>query len=217
MTYEYGLVFMCGYDLNILSITEYLPRQNYEEVFNFVVLDPQWLMVLMKVIVELTTTHDIVNLSRRQLRSLIKDGVADFEVILKLYETCWKKFGSPFEVRHLCWVLQAYGFLFPIECNQHDVQRYIIPCKLPESINKQVYISFKGQKNYDYVTFYVDFCPFLPDEIYYELMSLVSSKCNIKGSMHNCYSKKCCFFFGFLNTTWVIEIVSKKRLKITVK
>lgn len=207
----------------------FLQKSCLEELVDLIVLDPQWLMTVMKVIMELTVKDDVAELSITQLQMLVTDGVADFEV----FEACWKKLvsappgfhsstgsiasessigtsesheasesSSAIELHHLVLILQAYCLLYPVQSiamhgrdtaetdsQQSVVQKYIIPCKLPDN-NK---IS-KFTKNYR--SFYVDFCQFLPDEIYHRLMCLASSQCQIDPYKFNSYSKRSCSFFG---------------------
>ena len=73
-------------------IVEFLPRlflkdDNLKELCNLIILDPQWLMTVMKDIVELKTDHGHKKwlLSNTQDQHL-RDGFADFGV--------FKKFGK---------------------------------------------------------------------------------------------------------------------------
>lgn len=180
-------------------------------------------MTVMKVIVELTARDDVADLTTTQLQMLVTDGVADFEV----FEACWKKYMpaelSPgINVRHLCMIFQAYCLLYPVqsitmqstaESDEQAVQKFIIPCKLPDEIDdRNVH---KRSKKYS--TFYIDFCKFLLEEIYHRLICLATSNCEVKQNqrVHNCYSKRSCFFWGLRDSNWVIELEPEnQRLKI---
>ena len=202
---------------------EFLPRlflseESQRELIDFVILTPQWLMDAMKVIMELTM-NDVTELSTSQLQNLVESGVADYEVL----EACWKKMLSASElpfitVHHLCLIFQAYCLIYPIECTlcaaKSEVQKYIIPCKLPPRIvNADI---FKRVKKY--ATFYFDFLKFLPEEIYHRLICLASTYSEaIIQEVYNCYSKESCFFSNLEGTRWIIQMeLEKQRLKIMV-
>ena len=170
-------------------------------------------MTVMKDIVELKTDHGNKErlLSNTQAQHL-RDGFADFGV----FRIFWEEFvsssdrPSAISVQHLCLIFQAYCLIYPVHsvnaCGRtagSAEQKYIIPCKLPEQINDD-----RVRKSIDnHSTFCFDFYEFLPDEIYHRLICLASEKCDIKRKqrVHNCYSKRKCFFFNLLDTNWVIE------------
>ena len=178
-------------------------------------------MTVMKDIVELKTDHGFKEqlLNHTQIQQL-KEGFAYFSV----FKIFWKKYvanaGLVITVRHLCLIFQAYCLIYPVYsvnvCGRtagSAEQKYIIPCKLPDKINdKRV---CKIIRNHS--TFYFDFHEFLPDEIYHRLICLASQECVIKRKqcLHNCYSKRKCFFFNLLGTNWDIEF-QEGRLMIAV-
>ncbi|ORU95094.1 MAG: hypothetical protein A6F71_10540 [Cycloclasticus sp. symbiont of Poecilosclerida sp. M] len=197
--------------------TEFLPRlflknDDRKELCGLIILDPQWLMTLMKDIVELKTGNG----NKEQLLDdntqvqQLKEGFAD----LTVFKIIWEEFvasSSAITVRHLCLIFQAYCLIYPVHSVDacgitagSDEQKYIIPCKLPDRINDEHIC--KIIENHD-ATFYFDFYEFLPDEIYHRLICLASEKCVIKRKqrLHNCYSKNKCFFFNLFETNWVIK------------
>lgn len=210
--------------------TEFLPRPFLkncsQELLDLVVLAPQWLMIVMKAIIELSIRNDVVDLTINQLEKLVVDGIADFEV----FEACWKRFvpatkspsGINIEVHHLCQIFQAHCLIYPLqsiavhESDQqvHQSSKYIIPCKLPDSIHDRKV--FRMIKHFS--TLYVDFRQFLPDEIYHRLIICLISAKNEVGQdciLHNHYSKRSCFFFDVQDTNWFIELEPEnQRLKI---
>ena len=204
--------------LLLLMIVEFLPRlflkdDHLKELCDLIIQDPQWLMTVMKDIVELKTDHGNKErlLSNTQAQHL-RDGFADFGI----FKIFWEEFVSSSDrpsaitVQHLCLIFQAYCLIYPVHsvnaCGRtagSAEQKYIIPCKLPEQINDD-----RVRKSIDnHSTFCFDFYEFLPDEIYHRLICLASEKCVIKRKqrVHNCYSKRKCFFFNLFDTNWVIE------------
>ena len=195
-------------------IAEFLPSlflkdDHLKELCDLIILDPQWLMTVMKDIVELKTDHGNKErlLSNTQVQHL-RNGFADFGVFKIFWEVFVSSSDSPsaITVRHLCLIFQAYCLIYPVHsanaCGRtagSAEQKYIIPCKLPEQIN--------DDRKSIYSTFCFDFYEFLPDEIYHRLICLASEKCVIKRKqrVHNRYSKRKCFFFNLLDTNWVIE------------
>ena len=176
------------------------------ELRALVVLDPDWLVKVMKVIMELKTTRKMPGVPSTLIKELEMNGIAD----LKLLEHCWKKFvaAPDVEMRHLCLMLQANCLIYPVQpTSENSVEKYIIPSKLPSTIDmsKHSWVS-------ECATFYFDFRKFLPDEIYHKLICLASSEANSKKS---CYSRKCCVFYGLSGTNWVMKM-EEDRLEIGV-
>ena len=209
--------------LTSFYLAEFLPRlflndESHKELVDLVVLTPQWLMEAMRVIMELNIKDDVTELSTSQLQNLEKSGVADYEVLY----ACWKKMLSASEspcitVRHLCLIFQAYCLIYPIKgtlcAAKSEVQKYIIPCKLPKNIDDDV---FKKMKKY--ATFFFDFYKFLPEEIYHRLICLASTYSKVKiQEVYDCYSKEICFFSNLEGTRWIIQMeLEKQRLKVIV-
>ena len=176
------------------------------ELRALVVLDPDWLVKVMKVIMELKTTRKIPGVPSTLISELEMNGIAD----LKLLEHCWEKFvaAPDVEMHHLCLMLQANCLIYPVRPTfKNSIQKYIIPSKLPSTIDMGKHIWVSGC-----ATFYFDFRKFLPDEIYHKLICLASNEANSK---KNCYSSKCCIFYDLLGTNWVMEMEGDK-LKIGV-
>ena len=177
-------------------------------------------MTVMKDIVELKTgigNKEQLLVDNTQILQL-KEGFAD-STVFKIF---WEEFvssPSAITVRHLCLIFQAYCLIYPVNtCGAtagYAEQKYIIPCKLPPEIENEHICKIIGHHS----TFYFDFYEFLPDEIYHKLICLASQKCVIKRMqrLHNCYSKRKCFFFNLLETNWVIEFhEGKQQLMIAV-
>ena len=120
------------FQLSLFPVIERLSRlflkeKECQQLQNFIVLRPQWLMSVMKVIIELDLDNK-EDLTGDQVRCLVKDGIADS----KLLGTCWEKYissgpGSPelepsscFQLHHLCLILQAYCLIYPITDDATD-------------------------------------------------------------------------------------------------
>lgn len=206
-------------ELPFFACAEFLPRlflkDDYQQLVDLAVLNPRWLMSMVKVIVELCTKNSEAKLNRTQLRDLERDGVADF----KVFEECWKKYlpapTSGVGIRHFCLIFQAYCLICPVEsiesnCCEPSSEKN--PCKLPD-IPDSTWIS----KMDDCTTFYFDFYQFLPNEIYHRLICLASAQAKPDKKVPNCYSKRISFFGGLRRGNWVMEIEEvEQRLKFKV-
>lgn len=180
-------------------------------------LDPGWLMRVMKVILDLKTTKYEPEFETKLITNLEVDGIAD----LKLLKSRWKEFLSEascnIEIRHLCLMLKAHCLIYPVDSTatrsaQVPAQKYIIPCKLRCKINMEKHKWVRCS-----ATFYFNFKKFLPDEIYHRLICLASSEAKPPDSHSNSYSSEKCIFYGIMNTNWMIGIERiRHRLKIGV-
>ena len=122
------------FQLSLFPVIEHLSRlflkkEERQQLQNFIVLRPQWLMSVMRVIIELGPAKKGKNLTGSQVQCLEDNGIADS----KLLATCWEKYissgpGSPelepsscFQLHHLCLILQAYCLIYPITTDVTDV------------------------------------------------------------------------------------------------
>ncbi len=191
---------------------EYIPHLNddFKEVLGLVILNPSWLMTVMKIVMVLDSENDVKGL--KKFNNLVCNGIADFEI----FKDCWEKFetSNGVTVRHLCLIFQAFSLIYPVKLG--CTSEYIIPYKLPADL-----LDRRPMKcNYS-TTFYIEFKNFPPNEIYYLLISRCARKCTHKPTdqgLHNFYSKKRCFLYGLLGANWLIELEQEKqRLKIMVQ
>ena len=189
----------------------FLQEDCYQDIADLVLLDPQWLMRAMKAVMELSPGAYATELSNTQLRTLFTDGIANFELL----EVCWGRFipesSSGIKVHHLILISQAYCLIYPLRTTRVLDEKYMIPCMLPDNI-----VDHKFTKNHR--TFYMNFHRFLPNEIYYQLICVASSMCEVRQTMkaHNSFSKRSCLLHNLHDTNWVIEMEpEKQRLKIT--
>ena len=206
--------------------TEYIPRlfladEQYEKLVNLAILNPHWLMSMMKVIMELTTKTDeaIARLDNDQVFKLTKEGIADFKVL----EVCWDRFlpHSDVTIGHLCLIFQAYCLIRPLPRDEDSSvspsdppadQKFLIPCKLPDEITDDRICKIAEQ----YKSFYFDFNEFLPDEIYHRLICLISTVAKpLSTKLCHHYSRQQCFFTGVLGTNMIIQMdEAQQRLRI---
>ena len=186
-------------------------------------------MTAMKDVVELGSKNaeedesegNVRRLSTNQVLKFKRDSIADLEV----FSACWK---LPMEslprgsitMHQLCLIFQAYCLIFPVQsegmsaAGQPESQKFIVPCKLPFTIqDDNVYELSKS-----YVTFFFDFYDFLPDEIYHRLICLAwkNSKPARGHEIVNRMSKRSCFFVNLEKTNWLIEH-EYQQLKIMVR
>ena len=219
---------MVSFVLRVCMCTEYIPRlfladEQYEKLVDLAILNPHWLMSMMKVIMELTTKNNETKLRNEQVLKLTKEGVADYKVL----ETCWNRFlptsdsPSVVTIGHLCLIFQAYCLIRPLPRDEDSSvlpsdppadQKFLIPCKLPDEI-KDGRICKIAEK---YESFYFDFNEFLPDEIYHRLICLISTVAKPLGTkLRHHYSRQQCFFTGVLETNMMIQMdEAHKRLRI---
>lgn len=188
--------------------------QPAEELQDLVVLKHRWLISVMNVIMELKSTSTVPGLHREQIIKVVKTGVADLDVLAVF----WKDFlpaPADIQIRHLCLILEAYWLICPLPptpSGSDQVTEYIIPCKLPDKTRETC--PFES----DAVTFYFNFCQFLPAEVYHRLICLALRDSEpIQGPAHNLYSSKRCVFYNLYDTNWIMELdMEKHRLKISV-
>ena len=209
------LLFMCT---NVDRLPHlFLREEECQMLQELIVLDPDWLITLMKVVTELDPTKDVPGIRGDQIRDLSSRGIADS----KFLEIIWGEFISPasgIEVRHLCLILQAYCLIYPVKMvvsmvKESLTQQYIVPCKFPSNIESLPRWVEKC------VNFYFNFNGFLPEKIYHRLVCLMLSEAKHpqKKLDQNCYSSKICIFYGIQNTNWKIEMEGyEQRLKIGV-
>lgn len=180
-----------------------------QQLADLVILHPQWLMSMMKIIMELTMTNSEIKVDRIKIQTLERDGIADEELL----KECWKM-TTELCIDQICSIFQAYCLIHPIPSKEHEIKKYIIPSKLPKELTNT-----RNQERVDRIskccnTIYFDFRQFLPDEIYYRLICLLlANSCPSKDS-YNCYSKKLCLFYNIFETNWIVEHEENtKRIK----
>ena len=171
------------------------------------IVNPQWLMEIMREIMELTPGKSMPGLDNHLVVQLEKSGVAGIELL----QFCWRQHvSSAVDFRHLCLICKTYSLIFP---DQSD-KNYVIPCKLPEKLSDNKIVKRMTKSATE---FYFDFRNFLPDEIYHRLICLMISNVDNVHHCNNQYSHLKCYFDGVLGTKWIIEKEeAKQRLRVMV-
>ena len=201
-----------------------METEQQKELVDLIILRPDWLISVMKVIMELKLSNDVPGVQQKLVSKLAKTGEAD----IKLLKVCWEKeeLLSPpkIDIHHLCLILQAYCLIYPIlsivdsdtnsnsEPAKSTTSSYIIPCKLPPE-----YKDPRNRKLVDPFTFVFDFIDFLPDEIYHRLICLGLKHAKPPRGYPNVFSSKKCFFQNLKDTNWIMEIDAEKhKLRFSV-
>lgn len=220
----------------------FLNEQEREELADLVILDPAWLIKVMKVIFEMDKHGKV---SQKRIRDLENTGFASSELL----KECWTEFTSCTSFQQLCLMLQAHCLIYPLSCdtcperaasdptqsknspptpptrNVSDPSQisdkketfYLVPCKLPKE-NKT---SNCEPPLHWQLTFYFDFHKFLPEEIYHRLICLLLANTQGKGSkkkgLVNTYSNTCCTFHNVDGCHWKIGLDRlAHQLKVSV-
>ncbi len=178
--------------------TLFLEEWEKRELQDLVLLDPKWLIKVMKEVMELL----------RKGSRLVGTDARELEVTGKAKESllrdCWKGYydeANEASFRNLCLMLQAYCLIYPIKSSQkliprppqssHSAPSVSVSGSLPatqpsrsqsEGINaspssrmflipcKLPPLKDKEKGGIEGIKFYFDFCEFLPAEIYHRFI-----------------------------------------------
>ena len=212
-------------------------EEEKQELSGLIILDPAWLSLVMRAVVELNT-GDFPG-DRKLAARLKKEGIASDELLL----TIWNEFLPRTDNRdqsfhHLCTILKAYCLVYPLkECtvpNSEDnteepssqsisssespakqmktEKLFLIPCMLPESAT--------GDDHLSWITFYFDFEKFLPEVVYHRFVcQLIAEfqKTDSKLRSRPQFSKSLCRLYNINECNWKVELLrDDHRLKISV-
>ena len=196
--------------------SEYLPclflsDKEKDMLGDLIILHPQWLIRVMRVIMELQpdqkTKDEYPKLTMKQISRLKDYGKADMQFL----KVCWEEFISVTEeigIEHLCLILQAYCLIHPVsstsENGDDNGPNFIIPCKLPKEIK------LDPLPNASF--FSIKFDDFLPAEIYHRLICFASREAKPCMGLQNLYSSKKCQFRYLEGTHWIMEMDSEKHM-----
>ncbi len=204
--------------------TLFLGDWERKELENLVLLDPKWLIQVMKQLMELQKKRHV----GKDAQELDNTGKAK-ESLLR---DCWKGYydeRNEASFRQLCLMLQAYCLIYPIRSSELISQPpqasrsdptggsrptqplrsqsegveapspdklFLIPCKL----------RFEQEKcPVKLIDFYFDFCDFLPAEIYHRFICLMLAE--TKQAEKSEFSKSWCKFY---------EVLECPLLKVTM-
>ena len=218
--------------------TLYLNEKEREELAKLIILDPAWLSLVMKAVVELHPSN--FSDDRKLARRLNKEGVASKELLMYIWnEFLPKTDDKDRSFHHLCTTLKAYCLIYPLKessipnledkneeisaslsvssiCESSEKQTvnlFLIPCMLPEDT--------EGKDDHlDWITFHFDFEKFLPKVLYHRFIcQLIADfqRANVNRRTSPQYSKSWCRFNNIRGCNWKIELLSDvHRLKISV-
>lgn len=191
----------------------FLKDGEHRELQGLMMLDPDWLIRAMKVVMKLDPKNKVPGVKSHQMTSA--DSLFEEEVLVKFWKEEFKSASGSLSddgTHHLCLVLQAYCVIYPTTGGCADAKKYMIPCKFPEDVDIMKECTFVD----GCATFYFDFQKFLPDEIYHKLICLASTEARPKEcGRSNRFYAKCCIFYNLLGTNWVMEL-EEHKLKIRV-
>jgi len=91
----------------------FLSDQEKKELSDKVVIRPQWLISVMKVVMRLNLDEDNIGVDKSLVATFCKTGEAGIELLAN----CWKPYLANTEVvrlQHLCLLLKAYCLIFPL-------------------------------------------------------------------------------------------------------
>ena len=189
-----------------------------------VIIHPLWLITVMRKIVELDYSKDREGVRPASLQDLSVYGIADKHLL----EKCWKQeleACGNLKLNHLCFVLQAYCLIFPIESKSPEEQpgqsestdcsqRYLIPCKLPLTVDV-------SRLSDDYSLFdfkiYFDFEKFLPAEVYHRFVCRLIMLADREDSK-NVFTQAECIIHHVKGWDWWVEHKALSHtLEISIK
>ena len=101
-----------------------MSNEERKELKDKVVIQPQWLISVMKEIMKLDVDEDNEGIEKSLVVKFAESGGAS----LDLLKMCWKKYlpdpenpsAGIIELRHLCLLLQAYCLIFPLHTKEND-------------------------------------------------------------------------------------------------
>ena len=167
----HSVVFFNVDELSSLLLSEDEKRQ----LDSFVLLNPKWLIEVMKRVMELPKADQKYN--EKDLRDLKRTGIANMSLLKECWKGCYDEApNSMCSFSQLCLILQAYCLVFPLQPqtaqqlssqSPRDV-KFLIPSMLPsEAVSKCNYLAREK-------AFYFDFHGFLPAQIFYHLICLLT-------------------------------------------
>ena len=205
--------------------TLFLDDWEQQQLADLVLLDPKWLITLMKIVIELE--DGAVNYTGEDLRHLKKTGIARADLL----RDCWKEYHATDDdvsFMQLCLMLQAYCLIYPIRgdamletCfpkrSQSGIRgvlttttdNFLVPSKLPEKIGT-------NKDRLPWITFYFDFQRFLPMEIFYRFVCLMLARLQTNCSQFPELSATCCRFYEIEGCNWKLEVETGHLLKVSV-
>ena len=214
----------------------YLNEEEKKTLDGLILLDPTWLMKMMRVVIELRPGTG--SLPNDEMKAFGETGCAK----ASLLKSCWKEL--PDDAFHkLCLMLQSFCLLFPLpfhespemppvmstegdaepsqvtDCRQSEEQTsskpetvYLIPSKLcvaPQPTTESINKAFN-------FTFVFDFHGFLPVEVYHRLLCLMLKNQICDSKTKGTFTAEYFQVYGVHNCNWMVQMVDSK-LRVSVR
>ena len=206
----------------------FLPdKKDCELLQNLVVLEPAWLISVMKVVMELNRKSPG---DRSLIITLDDTGIASESLLREKWADFYTESDSGPSFHQLCLILQAYCLIFPLKGFQsiteanipspssdggQTVKSFLVPSKLPE-------MAKEDEINIDvpWIVFYFNFEKFLPEDIYHRLICIMLAY----AEDHTCeevmpkFSKLWSCFYDIDESHWKFEYQQEiHRLKVSIQ
>ncbi len=180
-----------------------------EWMSDLVLLDPKWLLDIMKLLMELSipdASAETVDQTKPvydpiHLDNLKETGIASELLLRKCWEGYYSETEDEVTFPQLCLMLQAYGLIYPVErcspLNPSDRTPTYVSSLQPLTQSDGTLSSIRdflvpcmlpeqNEESQDekqvWITFYYDFSSFLPEVIYHRLICLMLAQSEAQGS-----------------------------------
>ena len=208
--------------------TLFLPDENDRQLLqNLVILEPAWLISVMKVIMELSRTSQG---DRRLIIKLDDTGIASESLLREKWADFYSESESGPSFHQLCLTLQAYCLIFPLKGFQSEIEPaleqlssangqttkcFLVPSKMPEKAEED-----EIDSDVPWVVFYFDFEKFLPEDIYHRLICimLACAEDHTSEEVMPKFSKSWSCFYSIDESHWKFEYQRKlHRLRVSIQ
>jgi hypothetical protein len=204
----------------------FLPDEKDRELLlNLVILEPAWLISVMKIIMELSRTSQG---DRRLIIELNDTGIASERLLRQKWAGFYSESESGPSFHQLCLILQSYCLIFPLKglhsqtgpalsssATGQTTKSFLVPSKMPEKAKED-----EVGCGVPWVIFYFDFEKFLPEVIYHRLICimLASADDNTSEEVEPKFSQSWSCFYDIEESHWKFEYQRKlHRLKVSIQ
>ena len=205
--------------------TLFLPdREDQTLLQNLVILDPAWLISVMKAIMELhRRSKGDLNLIIR----LQETGIASKSLLREKWADFISESEPDISFRQLCLMLQAYCLIFPLKefksqrkpeiSSSYDVneETFLVPSMLPEKVEED-----EVDCDIPWAVFYFNFDNFLPEDIYHRLICIMLANTEDHSSVEVMpkFSKLWSCFYDIDESHWKFEFQRDyHKLKVSIQ
>ena len=215
----------------------FLSQDEKSQLDSLVLLDPKWLIEIMKRVMELRKGDQ--KYPGEDIRDLKRRGIGNASLLGKCWEGCYSE-SAGCSFKQLCLILQAYCLIYPLQppppgrsnsepatsastqeppsrsqseadVNFPIMMKFLVPCMLPSEPIPDDPIKK--------VTFFFDFNGFLPAEIFHRLICLMIARSAATQGRKITpeFSATQCRFYNVEGRKWQLEMEPDcHRLKISV-